>query len=114
MTNNTDNSNTSIFWIEFAMSILMLFIICWALIPTNVLNSNFLYKELESVGVGGLIVMLFFSIPIGIIGIKKARVMDKYRIPTTIFSIINLSFGIIEILLLILIFCAVIFGGVTH
>ena len=113
MTKNIDNSNVNFFWLELAIAMVIPFIICWGIIPTNVLNSNFFLKLLENIGLLGSVFILFGGIPLGIIGIKKAKRMKKLQIATIAFSITNLTAGIIEIIILILLFCSVIFGGIS-
>ena len=61
----------------------------------------------------GSVFILFGGIPLGIIGIKKAKRMKKLQIATIAFSITNLTAGIIEIIILILLFCSVILGGIS-
>ena len=113
MTKNTDNSYVNFFWLELAIAMVSPFIICWGIISTNVLNSNIFLKLLENIGLLGSVFILFGGIPLGIIGIKKAKRMKKLQVATIAFSIINLTVGIIEIIILILLFCSVIFGGIS-
>ncbi|MBQ2734773.1 MAG: hypothetical protein IJF33_02975 [Clostridia bacterium] len=113
MIKNTKRPNTEIFWLELALAILIPFIICWTMIPTNILNSNSLFRLLESIGLCGSTLIFFFGIPVGIIGIIKAKGIEKRRIATIALSILNLSAGIIEIVMLILIFYAVVFRGAS-
>ena len=79
---------------------------------TNVLNSHFLYKLLEIVGVVGC-GLLPAGIPVGIIGIIMSKRMEQLRKSTLILSIVNLSVGSIEILMLLVLFGAVVFGGAS-
>lgn len=60
------------------------------------------------------ILIFFAGIPVGVIGIIKAKRMIKLRNATIALSIINLFAGIIEILILLFIFYAVVFRGVSH
>ena len=100
------------FGLECAFFSVIPFVIWWSTTPTNVLNSNSLYKLLEVVGVCGC-ALLPAGIPIGIIGIIMSKRMEQLRKSTLVLSIINLSVGSIEILMLLLLFCAVVFGGAS-
>ena len=113
MTQNVKHPNIKIFWLELMLATIIPFVICWSVIPTNILNSNSWLKLLELIGIGGSCLMLFVGIPGGIIGIKKARRMEKLRTATVVLSIINLSAGIVECGMLIFILCATIFGKVS-
>ena len=101
------------FGLELAFVLVIPFVIWWSTTPTNVLNSNSLYKLLEAVGILGSDIILLIGIPAGIIGIIKARRMIKLRKTIFVLSIINLVAGSIEILMLLIIFCAVVFGGAS-
>ena len=100
------------FGLELAFVLVIPFVIWWSTTPTNVLNSHFLYKLLENVGVVGCDLLLA-GIPVGIIGIIMSKRMEQLRKSTLILSIINLSVGSIEILMLLALFCAVVFGGAS-
>ena len=100
------------FGLELAFVLVIPFVIWWSTTPTNVLNSHFLYKLLEIVGVVGC-GLLAAGIPVGIIGTIMSKRMEQLRKSTLVLSIINLSVGSIEILLLLVLFCAVVFGGVS-
>lgn len=103
-----------VFWLELILAAIIPIIICWRITPTKVLNSNLLFRLLESAGILGSILMFFVGIPVGIFGIIKAKKMKKLRIPTTILSVINIIAGLMEIIVLILIIYAVFFKGVSH
>ena len=93
------------------LALVIPFIICWSKTPTNILNSGFWWFELLGfIGFFGIILVFLAGIPLGIIGIKKAKRMEQLRVATLVLSIINLSAGIIEIIILIMIFCAVALG----
>ena len=77
------------------------------------LNSNSLLKLLELIGLIASALIFLAGIPIGIIGIRQSKIMEKRRIATIVLSLINLSAGIIETIMLILVFCAVVFGGAS-
>ena len=102
-----------IFGFELALFLVIPFVVWWSNTPTNVLNSSSLYKLLETVGIWGSGIILLEGIPAGIIGIIKSKRMIKLRKTTFVLSIINLSAGIIEVGMLIAVFCAVVFGGVS-
>ena len=100
------------FGLELAFVLVIPFVIWWSTTPTNVLNSHFLYKLLGIVGVVGC-GLLPAGIPVGIIGIIMSKRMEQLRKSTLILSIVNLSVGSIEILMLLVVFCAVVFGGAS-
>ena len=102
-----------IFWFELALFLVIPFVVWWSTTPTNVLNSSSLYKLLETVGIWGSGIFLLIGIPAGIIGIIKAKRMTKLKKITFVLSIINLVAGSVEVLILLLVFCAVVFGGVS-
>ena len=102
-----------IFWLELILFLAIPFDIWWSSTPTNILNSNSLFKLLETIGICGSAIILCVDIPVGIIGIIYAKRMTKLRKATIALSIINLVAGSIEVFMLLLIFCAVVFGGVT-
>ena len=103
----------TIFLLEFILFLIIPFVIWWSSTPTNILNSNSLFKLLETIGICGSAIILCVDIPVGIIGIIYAKRMTKLRTATIVLSIINLVAGSIEVFMLLLIFCAVVFGGVT-
>ena len=113
MKENIENPDTEIFWLEFTLALMIPIIICWSIIPTNILNTYFPLKILEAIGFCGSILIFFVGIPVGISGIRKAKRTGKLQGATIVLSILNLSAGIIEIVLLILLFCAVVFKGVS-
>lgn len=113
MTKNTKNGNISTFWLEFILAVFIPFTIWWSMTPTNVLNSSSLFGLLEHIGIGGSVLIFFVGIPVGIIGIRKAKEMQKRKIATIVLSVMNLSAGIVEVGTFILTFCAAIFGGVS-
>ena len=100
------------FGLELAFFLVIPFVFWRATTPTNVLNSHFLYKLLDFVGIVGC-GLLPAGIPIGIIGIIMSKRMEQLRKSTLILSIVNLSVGSFEILMLLVLFCAVLFGGVS-
>ena len=102
-----------VFWFELALFLVIPFVVWWSTTPTNVLNSSSLYKLLETVGIWGSGIFLLIGIPAGIIGIIKSKRMTKLKKTTFVLSIINLVAGSVEVLMLLLVFCAVVFGGVS-
>ena len=102
-----------IFGLELTLFLVIPFVVWWSNTPTNILNSNSLFKLLETIGIWGSGIILFVGIPAGIIGIIKAKRMMKFRKTTIVLSIINLVAGSIEILMLLVVFCAVVFGGAS-
>jgi len=112
MKENTTIFNKMVFGLEILFVLIIPFVIWWSTTPTNVLNSNSLYKLLEAIGVLGS-GLLPVGIPVGIIGIITSKRMTKLRKATIFLSITNLSIGIIVIFVLLVIFCSVIFGGAS-
>ena len=106
-------SNKIIFWLEVGLVFVLPFVIWWGVTPTNVLNSSVQFKLLEKIGILGSGLILLAGIPVGIIGIIKAKRMTKLRKTTTVLSIINLSVGSIEVLTLAVIICATLLGAVS-
>ena len=102
-----------IFGLELAICLVIPFVVWWSNTPTNILNSNSLFKLLETIGICGSAIILCVDIPVGIIGIIYAKGMTKLHKATIVLSIINLVAGSIEVFMLLLIFCAAVFGGVT-
>ncbi len=101
------------FGLEVAFVLIIPFVIWWSTTPTNILNSNTLFQLLEIIGVWGSHLILFFGIPVGIFGIITAKRMIKLRNATIVLSIINLVTGSVEVIIMLVIFCAVAFGGVS-
>ena len=101
-----------LFGLEFALVLVIPFVIWHSTTPTNVLNSNSLYKLLEIAGICGRC-LLPAGIPVGIVGIIVSKRMAQLRKSTLVLSIINLSVGSIEVLLGLAILGAVIFGGAS-
>ena len=113
MTKNIKRPYMWIFWLELMLATVIPFIIWWSNTPTNILNSNFLFGLLKTIGLVGSDLIFFAGIPAGIIGIIKSKRMEKLRIATLVLSLLNLCAGIIEIITLILAFCMAVFGGVS-
>ena len=99
--------------LELILAVCIPFIIWWSLTPTNVLNSSFWFGLLECIGLCGSVIIFFAGIPMGIVGVKKAKELGKHRIPMIVLSLINLTAGIIEVGMLILVFYMVAFRGVS-
>ena len=70
-------SNKIIFWLEVGLVFVLPFVIWWGVTPTNVLNSSVQFKLLEKIGILGSGLILLAGIPVGIIGIIKAKRMTK-------------------------------------
>ncbi len=114
MIKNKKSHAQIVFWLEFALASVIPIIICWSITSTKVLNSNLLFRLLESAGICGSILMFFAGIPVGVLGIIKAKRMKRLRNATIVLSIFNIIVGLIEILILVLIFYAVVFRGISH
>ena len=113
MKENNTISNKVILGLELALFLAIPFVIWWSNTPTNILNSNSLFKLLETIGIWGSGIILLLGIPVGVIGISKAKRMIKLRKATFVLSTINLAAGSIELLMLLAVFCAVVFGGAS-
>lgn len=101
-----------LFGMQLALFLVKPFVIWWSTTPTNILNSNYLFKLLEIVGIFGAAVTPL-GIPAGIIGIIMAKRMIEFRKATLILSIINLVVGAIAITMGLVLLCAVLFGGIS-
>ena len=112
MKENNTIFNKMIFLLEILFVLIIPLVIWWSTTPTNVINSNSLYKLLEVGGILG-IGLLPIGIPVGLIGIIMSKRMIKLRKTTIFLSIINVSAGSIEIIMMLFFFCAVIFGGLS-
>ena len=101
-----------IFWLELVFIIMIPFVLGWYFTPTNILNSHSIYKVLEAIGfVGGI--LLPVGIPAGILGIAMADKMVQLRKPTVILSIINIVAGGFEIVMTMVMLCALVIGGLS-
>ena len=109
----TKKHTISFFWFELVLTSFIPFIVWWSLTPTNILNSSFLFGLLEIIGLWGSTIIFFAGIPLGICGICKAKNAGKFKIPMIVLSIVNLSVGIFEVAILILIFYKVAFCGLS-
>lgn len=101
------------FWLEMALVSFLLFTVWWATTPTNVLNSEPLWKALEWVGLFGHGIA-FWGCPIGIVGLRAAKKMVKLRTVTRVLAVVNLVIGSLLVSLWIMAFSAVLFGQATH
>ena len=101
-----------LFWLELAFIFVISLAFWRANTPTNVLNSHFLYRLLDYVGLAGCI-LLPAGIPVGIIGIIMSRTKPKTRVPTLILSIINVSVGSFVIIMLLVLFGALLLGKIS-
>ena len=111
MSDNQKRLGIFIFWLELITAAFILLIVCWSLIPTNLLNSSSLLFVLQNVGIIAFVLILFAGIPVGIVGIVKSKKMIKCRIATMVLSVINLSAAVFEIAMIVLIFYGVMFLG---
>ena len=110
----SDNiTNWWIFALEVLLTAFIPFIILWSITPTNVLNSCFLFGMLETIGLFGAGIIFVCGIPIGILGIRKARETGSLKIVTVILAVINISASAFEIFILIRILFAVIVERIT-
>lgn len=112
MKKNSTVLDKALFGMQLALFLVKPFVIWWATTPTNILNSNSLFKLLEVVGIFGS-GLTPLGIPAGIIGIIMAKRMIKFRKATLVLSIINLVVGAIAIIIGLVLLCAVLFGGAT-
>ena len=87
-----------VFWLELTLAAVIPFIIMSSNTPTNVINSNSLFKLLDTIGSSAIVL---------------SRRLEKLRIATIVLSGLNLTAGLIEIIALILIFCMTVFGGAS-
>ena len=113
---NTNNTKWP-FVIQIPTVVFLPVIMRWSTTPTNVLNASTDGKTLEEIGMLGAAYIFFISLPIGIIGKKYARKhperLGKLAVPTKVLSIVNILAGAFEIGLLVYLFVAVVFGGLS-
>lgn len=107
------NSFSSLLCLEWICAAGIPVIIFWCLTPTNILNSGPLWKMLEYAGLALAVFILFAGIPVGVKGLKAAKKTQASKAVDFVLPILSLTAGIIELGALILIFCAVLFGGVS-
>ena len=100
-----------IFLFELILALMIPFIACALTLSPKEEYSNALLGLIAVIGRSGSLLLLLFGIPLGTVGIIFARKAKKLRIATIALSILNLLVGIIEVVILILIICAVVFGG---
>lgn len=101
------------FLLQLPLAAVLPFVIWWSRTPTNILNSGPLWKLLEYVGIHGGALLFFAGIPVGILGLCAARKLRKLKTATIALSILNLAAGMIAVGMLVMVFCAVVFGGVS-
>ena len=84
-------------------------------IPTNVLNSNTAGSILSSAGTVGTVLLVFAGFPIGMIGYQYAKRhpqrLENLLLPTKILSWINIGFGAIIWVILLLVLVRVLEGA---
>lgn len=103
-----------VFIIELLFTCMIPIVAIWGFIPTSVLNSNVILKVFELLAVNSLIIMFLLGIPVGSMGIIMSRKMTALKKTTIVLSIINILAGLVGVVLLLLIFYAVVFKGITH
>ena len=115
-----DKSNVlfrCVFGLETAFVGIIPLVIWWLFTPTNILNSTPMFKLLELIGIVGSGMIPVAGIPVGavgmVLGIMKAKAKKKSGIAMIVLSAINLIAAEFEIVMLIVLFCAVLFGGVS-
>ena len=101
------------FLLQLPLALVIPFVIWWRRTPTNILNSGTLWELLEFVGICGSALLFFAGIPTGILGLWKAGKTEKLKNATIALSILNLAAGILEVGMLLMVFCAVVFGGAS-
>ena len=92
------------FYAELVGVVLVVLILIWANIPTNVINSHPALLLLEEIGALGSIAITFGGIPVGILGLVKARKrMERFKVITIVFSICNIlaALAIIGVIVLL-------------
>ena len=102
------------FLIQFVTVAFVPAVVFCSLTPANVLNSDRLWRAVEFLGISGLLILLFFSLPIGITGMifsrKKKNDMKDFRIAARVLALINIAIGCTGICVAVLIMTAA-FGG---
>ena len=110
----TKNLSTRLFVaVELILIAYIPFIVWWGVTPTNVLNSDFFYGVLNFVGLSGITLLLLVGIPLGIVGIIRAKKCGKKQILVKVLSIILLAAGIILNVVPIIILFMTLFGLIS-
>lgn len=103
-----------IFLLNLILALFIPVIMWWSTTPTNVLNTMQGGKLLESTGIFGLSAMLFAGVPLGLAGRKWAYRLGSISKCARILATINLCIGVLEVVLLAILFIGVFSGNVTH
>ena len=113
MKENNTALEKMIFGFELTLFLVIPFVVWLSTTPTNVLNSNSLYKQLGTIGIWVRGITLLADIPVGIIGIITAKRMIRLRKTTFVLSIINLVAGSVVVFMSLLMIGVVIIGGLS-
>ena len=101
------------FYAELVCVALVALILIWANIPTNVINSHPALLLLEEIGALGLTSITFGGIPVGILGLVKARKrMERFKVITIVLSICNILAALAGIGVIVIIGASVALGYV--
>ena len=102
------------FFLQIPLLVLIPFFIWYSKTPTNVLNSSLWWKLLQTVGIGGSIILFWVGIPVGVLGLKNAKRTQGLCIPTRIMAVITFAAGAFFWLALLAGIIAVLFFGANH
>ena len=106
-----DNPEEWPFYLELVGVVLVFLILIWCTIPTNVINSHPTLLLLEDIGILGAIAITFGGIPVGILGLVKARKrMVRFKVITIVFSICNILAALAGIGVIVIIGASVAMG----
>ena len=99
------------FYFELVGVVLVVIILIWCTIPTNVINSHPTLLLLEDIGILGAIAITFGGIPVGILGLVKARKRtERFKVITIVFSICNILAALAGIGVIVIIGASVAMG----
>ena len=99
------------FYFELVGVVLVVIILIWCTIPTNVINSHPTLLLLEDIGILGAIAITFGGIPVGILGLVKARKrMVRFKVITIVLSICNILAALAVIGVIVIIGASVALG----
>lgn len=95
------------FRLQVAFAIIELMAVVYMNIPTNVLNSNVFMSFVGFLGFGCVLVMLFLTLPAGLIGIFfsfSGNHEIAYEMPTFFLSFLNVAVGMVALGYVIVLF----------
>ena len=106
-----DNPEEWPFYLEIVGVVLVAIFLIWINIPTDIINSNHVLWALEGIAPVGMTVFFFGGIPVGILGLVKARKrMVRFKVITIVLSICNILAALAVIGVIVMIGASVALG----